>query len=47
MEREELVGTDIQVVSAPWHDRKAQIAKLNELIDGKKVAADFDGSEWV
>lgn len=42
MREEELAGTGIEVVSVPWHDRKAQAVKVIELIAGRKIAADAD-----
>lgn len=42
MREEELATTGIDVVSVPWHDRKAQTVKVLELIAGRKIAADAD-----
>src|SRR3982751_4791580 len=42
MEREELARTGVDVVSFPWYDRKRAVAKVKEVIGGRKVAADID-----
>ena len=42
MEREELAKAGVQVVSFPWYDRKKSVAKVTEVIAGRKVAADMD-----
>lgn len=42
MREEELAGTGIEVIGLPWHDRKAQAAKITELVAGRKIAADVD-----
>jgi Xaa-Pro dipeptidase len=42
MEREELVKAGVDVASFPWYDRKRAVAKVTEVIAGRKVAADVD-----
>jgi Xaa-Pro aminopeptidase len=42
MEREELARSGVEVVSFPWYDRKRGVAKVQEVIAGRKVAADID-----
>jgi Xaa-Pro aminopeptidase len=42
MEREELARSGIEVITFPWYDRKRAVAKVNEVIAGRKVAADVD-----
>ena len=42
MEREELPRNGVPVVSFPWYDRKKGVAKVAEVIAGRKVAADMD-----
>ena len=42
MEREEFARGGVPVVSFPWHDRKKSLAKVTEVIAGRKIAADID-----
>ena len=42
MEKEEFPKTGVQVVSFPWYDRKKGVAKVAEVIAGRRIAADMD-----
>jgi Xaa-Pro aminopeptidase len=42
MEKEELGKNGVAVVSFPWYDRRKAAAKAQEVIAGRKVAADVD-----
>ena len=42
MEKEELGKAGVQIVSFPWYDRKKSVAKVSEVIAGRRIAADID-----
>lgn len=42
MRDEELIGTDIEIVSFPWWDSAATKRTVRDLIGGRKIAADTD-----